>query len=531
MRNIIRAALVAAVASTMVHADQKRWWSHVQFLASDEMKGRNTGSPEHKRAAEYVAAQFKKSGLEPAGIDGYIQPVKFKTRQIDEAHSSLALVRPSRGPGRAPTTEPLTLGEDANFSMRIDPAPTVDAPLVFAGYGLNVPEQHINDFEGLNLKGAVVVFFSATPKSLPGPLQAHFGSAGERWQMYKAAGAIGTISISNPKAMDIPWSRSTLARLAPSMSLADASLDEAAGQQFAVTMNPAHADKLFAGTTHTFAEILAAMDANKPLPHFAIPAHIRATVAVKRGEVESQNVAGMLRGSDPNRRDEYVVVSAHLDHVGVGEPINGDRIYNGAMDNASGVAAMLETATELHERNAKPARSILFVAVTGEEKGELGSKYFAAHPTVPRQKIVANVNTDMFLPLFPLKTLMVLGLDESDLGGDIRAVAKSLNLAVQADPEPQRNRFVRSDQYSFIRFGIPALAMKVGYEPNSPEAAIAAKWTAERYHAPSDDLDQPIDLGAADKYVDVLRELALRIANRPDRPKWNDTSFFKRFAA
>src|SRR5512142_1048064 len=201
--------------------------------------------------------------------------------------------------------------------------------------------------------------------------------------MYKAAGAVGTLSIANPKSMDIPWSRSTLARLQPSMSLADASLDETPGQQFAVTMNPAHADKVLAGTGHTLVELLALVDAGKPLPHFAIPARVKSTIAVKRGDVESQNVAGLLRGSDPKRRDEYVVVSAHLDHVGVGEPINGDRIYNGAMDNASGVAAMLEAATELHERDAKPARSILFVAVTGEEKGELGSMFFAAHPTVP----------------------------------------------------------------------------------------------------------------------------------------------------
>jgi Zn-dependent M28 family amino/carboxypeptidase len=200
------------------------------------------------------------------------------------------------------------------------------------------------------------------------------------------------------------------------------------------------------------------------------------------------------------------------------------------MDNASGIAAILEVAASLHESNMKPARSILFVAVTGEEKGELGSRYFAGHPTVPQGSIVANVNTDMFLPLFPLKTLMVLGLDESDLGQDIRATAKALGLAVQADPEPQRNRFVRSDQYSFIKFGIPALAMKVGYEPSSPEAAIAAKWTAERYHAPSDDLNQPIDRSAAAKYVDVVRDLAVRIANRTDRPKWNESSFFKRFA-
>jgi Zn-dependent M28 family amino/carboxypeptidase len=265
------------------------------------------------------------------------------------------------------------------------------------------------------------------------------------------------------------------------------------------------------------------------VPAFPLNARLKATAKVERSTIESQNVAGILRGSDPNRRNEYVVLSAHLDHLGVGEPINGDRIYNGAMDNASGIAAMLEVASELHERRASPARSIVFVAVTGEEKGELGSRYFSANPTVPRDKIVANLNIDMFLPLFPLKTLMVLGLDESDLGRDIRAVASELGLAVQSDPEPQRNRFVRSDQYSFVKEGVPALAMKVGYAAGTPEAEIARKWTAERYHAPSDDLQQPIDLAAADKYVDVLRELALRIANRGDRPAWNDASFFKRF--
>jgi len=297
-----------------------------------------------------------------------------------------------------------------------------------------------------------------------------------------------------------------------------------------VTMNPAHADKLLAGSGHSFAEILALVDAGKPVPSFALPARLKATAKVERADVESQNVAGILRGSDPKRRDEYVVVSAHLDHLGIGGAVNGDTIYNGAMDNASGVAAILEVAASLRESGAKPARSILFVAVTGEEKGLLGSQYFGAHPTVPRASIVANVNTDMFLPLFPLKTLMVLGLDESDLGQDIRATAKAVGVSVQADPEPQRNRFVRSDQYNFIRLGIPALAMKVGYEANTPEAATAAKWTAERYHAPSDDLNQPIDRSAAGKYVEIVRDLAVRIANRTDRPKWNDAIFFKRFA-
>ena len=525
MRNVTCAlALTMTAAAIAVHADGKRWWSHVEALANDGMEGRNTGSAGHKRAAEYVAAHFKDAGLEPAGTSGYIQPIKFKTRRIDESQSSVALVRDGK-------TEPLTLGEDANISMRVDSASSLEAPLVFVGYGLNIPERNINDFQGLNLKGAVVMYVSSTPPSLPGPLQAHFGSAAERWKMYKAAGAVGTISVANPKSMDIPWSRSTLSRLQPSMSLADASLDESVDQQLAVTLNPAHADKLLAGSGHTFAELLALVDAGKPVPAFALPARIKATVRVERGEVESQNVVGILRGSDPKRRDEFVVLSAHLDHLGIADPpINGDRVYNGAMDNASGVAAILEVATRLHEAGTKPARSLLFVAVTGEEKGELGSRYFAAHPTVPSSAIVANVNTDMFLPLFPLKTLMVLGLDESDLGQDIRTVAKEAGVAVQADPEPQRNRFVRSDQYSFIREGIPALAMKVGYVPDSPEAQIARKWTAERYHAVSDDLNQPIDISAGDKYVDIVRALAVHIANRPDRPKWNDTSFFKRFA-
>ncbi|PWT82123.1 MAG: peptidase M28 [Blastocatellia bacterium] len=510
-------------ASGIVSANGTRWWQHVQALANDSMAGRNTGTAEYQRAADYVAEQFQKAGLEPVGVNGYFQPVRFKTRTIVEAQSSLTLVRDGH-------VDPLALGEDANFSMRIDPAPSLEARLVFAGYGLHIPELGVNDLAGLRLDGAVVVYLAAAPPSISAPLQAHFGSASERWKMYKAAGAVGTISIANPGTVEIPWVRSTLARLLPQMSLADSALDDATGQQFAATMNPAHADKLFAGSGHTLQEVLALADAGNALPRFELPTRVKATVKVERSELDSPNVAGVLRGHDPARRGEYVVVSAHLDHVGVGEPVNGDRIYNGAMDNASGVAAILEIATQLQGAAARPARSILFVAVTGEEKGELGSKYFVAHPPVPGPAIVADVNIDMFLPLFPLKTLMVLGVDESDLGQDIRAVAADRGIGVQSDPEPERNRFVRSDQYSFIKSGIPALAMKVGYQSNTTEAATAARWTKERYHAPSDDLDQPIDLTAAEGYVEVVRSLVLRIANRPSRPTWNQSSFFKRFA-
>jgi len=190
-----------------VQTRPSRWWGHVEALANDGMEGRNTGSSAHLRAAVYVAEQFEKAGLQPAGgqflIEGvrsptYIQPIQFKTRRIIEAESSLALVRDGK-------VEPLVLGDDANISMRADPVPLIEAPLVFVGYGLNIPERRINDLAGLNLKGAIAVYIAATPKSLPGPLQAHFGGAVERWKMYQAAGAVGTISIANPKTTDIPW--------------------------------------------------------------------------------------------------------------------------------------------------------------------------------------------------------------------------------------------------------------------------------------------------------------------------------------
>ena len=297
-----------------------------------------------------------------------------------------------------------------------------------------------------------------------------------------------------------------------------------------VTINPAHADKLFAGSGHTFREILEAADAGKPLPHFAIPAQLKATAAVKRADVVSQNVVAVLPGTDPKLKDEYVVFTAHLDHLGVGKPIKGDAIYNGAMDNASGIASMLDVAAMLKENGTKLRRSVLFVAVTAEEKGLLGSKFFANAPTVDAKAIVANLNTDMFLPLFPLKKLTIYGMDESDLGAEAAAVAESLGVEPQRDPEPKRNIFIRSDQYSFIRRGMPALVFKVGFDKGTPEEQVQKKWLTERYQPPSDDVAQPVDKKAAGEFDVLVAKLLERIANRDERPRWKDSSFFKRFA-
>jgi Zn-dependent M28 family amino/carboxypeptidase len=249
---------------------------------------------------------------------------------------------------------------------------------------------------------------------------------------------------------------------------------------------------------------------------------------VERAEVESENVFAILPGTDRKLKDESVVLSAHLDHLGRGEAVNGDAIYNGAMDNASGVATLLDIAATLHDYGVKLRRSVIFVAVTGEEKGLLGSQSFAAQPAA--RNAVADLNLDMFLPLYPLRLLTAIGAEESDLGERLRTVAAQLGVAVENDPEPLRNRFIRSDQYSFIKRGVPSLAFKVGYMKGSPEEAISRKWYAERYHAPSDDVNQPVDLKAAAEFNRLLRLLTESIANDPQRPTWKPGSFFRRFA-
>jgi len=522
----MRSLLILAMAATLLPAadlvkEGDRWWSHIQVLADDNMEGRNTGSPGHLRAARFVAGEFERAGLKPAGINGYLQPVKFKVAQIDEEHSSLAIERDGK-------TAPLKLGQDANLTVRANLAKKVDAEVVFCGYGLSIPEYKYDDFAGLDLKGKIVVYIAGGPSDIPGNLRSHYSFRSERWKAIHNAGAIGVVAIPNPKSMDIPWERSTLARLNPAMELE--AVSDTPGQEFGATINPAHAEQFFAVSGHTFAELLALVDHGKPLPRFPLHIRLLATEQMKTSEVESQNVIGVLPGSDPALKNEYVVFGAHLDHLGVGAPINGDKIYNGAMDDSSGIASLIEIADIAKSENLRPKRSILFVAVTGEEKGLLGSQYFASAPTVPLKNMVADINMDMYLPLFPLKYLQVMGLEESTLGADVRAVAEKAGVTVQADPEPQRNLFIRSDQYNFIKQGVPAVTFKFGYVKGSPEEKLAKDWLRERYHAPSDDLNQPVDKPAAAKYNRLMLDLGMRVADANSRPHWNTDSFFKRFA-
>jgi len=525
---LLTASLFLAVSALSqpaepAHFDGKTWWDYVKVLADDNMEGRETGSAGLRRAQAYIVDQLKRAGLQPAGTDGYYQPVKFQSRQIIEKDSSAALVRSG-------TAEPLTLGEDVILSTRVDLASELEAPLVFVGYGLSIPEKDYDDLSGLDLNGKVAVILNGTPTDIPGPLASHYQSAAERWKTLHKAGAVGVINIVNPATMDIPWSRMSVNRAHPNMSLADPEFNETEGEKLSLIFNPAKAAMLFKGSGHTFEEVLSIAKDRKQLPRFPLAASIRVKATVGKKNVESANVVAQLPGSDPELKKEYVVLSAHIDHLGIGEPINGDRIYNGAMDNGSGSALLLDMALSLKKSPEKLNRSILFVFVTAEEKGLLGSKYFAAKPTVDSKSMVADINVDMFLPIVPLKVLTVFGLAESDLGDAAREVAQAHGIAVQPDPEPQRNLFIRSDQYNFIRHGIPALAMNVGVAPGSPEQQIFKDWLTQRYHAPSDDVNQPVDLSTAAKYEEVVRGLMISVANNPQRPQWKQDSFFRRYA-
>jgi Zn-dependent M28 family amino/carboxypeptidase len=515
--------MLACTAQSAEHFDGNTWWDTVKEISGDKYEGRDTGSKGEHQAQEFIVGKLKGLGVEPAGSKGYFQSVKLRTVEIDESHCALSLLHDGQ-------TQSLTLGEQAYFSTRYPLAPKVDAPLVFVGYGLNIPEKNYNDFAGLDLKGKVAVVLTGSPADVPSALSAHYQSRAERWKALKAAGAIGVILIQNPASVDLPWARSSLNRNHPSMDLVGPEFDETSGSKLAIAFNPAYADLLLQGSGHTFAELAALGKDRQPLPHFPLKVSLSATTVTHSREVDSTNIVARIPGSDPKLKDEYVVLSAHIDHVGIGEPINGDRIYNGAMDNGSGSALLLDIARSLKQTHTVLKRSVLLVWVTGEEKGLLGSKYYAEHPTVAPKSMIADINTDMFLPIVPLKVLTVYGLAESDLGDRVKQVGDHLNVQIQPDPLPLLNVFIRSDQYNFVRHGVPSLMIDVGAAPGTPEAATIKAWRTERYHAPSDDANQPVNLATAAGYEELIRALVIDVANDPKRPQWKQDSFFRRYA-
>lgn len=517
---LLLGAAGSALSQEALSPAAKQWWADISFIASDANEGRQTGSPGYMRAADYVMSRMKAEGLEPAGDKGFLQQVAFEQQVVDQ-DASRAMLANADGSGT-----PLKVGDALLISPGGEARPqSVDAPLVFVGYGLGLPKQGYDDFAGLDLKGKIAVVISGGPSDISGPVKSD--ARANRAAELARLGAVGVISLTTPHQIEILWSRQRLIAHQPGMYLADPQFHTVPDGFFMATVDPAQSEAFFTDSGHSFAEMSALADASKPVPRFALKPRLKATVVASRERLTSPNLIAKLEGRDPKLKSEYVVVSAHLDHLGVGEPINGDRIYNGAMDDASGVAAVLDIAHRI-KNGPRPRRSVLFAIFTAEEKGLLGSHYFAAHPTVPKKDIVADLNFDMPLPLWPLKMVYLPGETESTLGADARAVGAEQGIAVVPDPNPDRNVFIRADQYSFVREGVPSLFMKFGFLKNTPEAQIEHNWRATRYHSPSDDLEQPgIFKEDAVKLDAYTAAIAVRVANADARPQWLPTSIFR----
>jgi Zn-dependent M28 family amino/carboxypeptidase len=508
------------LAADVSIGDASQWWGDVSALADDGMEGRLTGSPGYDRAAQYVIARLKQEGLQPAGIHGYLQSVALEQQLVsqDTSHASLSAA------DGAPT--PLNVGEQMLITAGGGPRPAhVDAPLIFIGYGLHLPKHGHDDFSGLDIKGKIVVVISGGPEQLSGALKSN--ARFERNAELSKRGVLGIITLTTPKQVEIPWERQRSLVRGPGMYLADPKLRDSGKPFFTASFDPAQSEMLFKDSGHTFAELTALADESKPVPHFALVFRLKADVAATRSRLRSANIAAKLEGSDPKLKSEYVALSAHLDHLGIGAPVKGDKIYNGAMDDASGVATVLDIAHRLRMGPA-PRRSILFLLFTAEEKGLLGSSYYARRPTVAKGSVVADLNFDMPLPLWPLKTVYAPGQEESTLGADARAIASEQGLEMIPDPLPDRNVFIRTDQFSFVREGIPALVFKFGFARNTPEFDIEHDWRAGRYHAPSDDLKQPMLKEEAMKLDVFVAALAKRIADADARPSWLPDSIFRK---
>jgi Zn-dependent M28 family amino/carboxypeptidase len=513
-----------AVVNAPLPADQAALKSHVMFLASDAMRGREAGSPEFNIAAQYVASQFYAAGLKPAGDDGgYLQSVPLVSYKLD-APGTMAMFRK----GGAPAA--LEYGKDFISSANPEtPQFAFTAPVVFVGYGIT--GQGRDDYKGVNVKGKIVAFFSGAPASFPGEVAAHFSGGGAKAEIAARHGAIGYVLLESPRKGGRGFAFYAGAGTRPRFTWGNADGTghiAAPGVPQVGMLSLAGAEKLFAGAKQKWADIAKAAEADDAVfkPE-ALPTMLSGTAKTTLTPVQSYNVAGMIPGSDPTLTKEIVVLSAHLDHIGVGRPDKtGDTINNGALDDAVGIASLIEEAKRFKTAETKPRRTILFLAVTAEEKGLIGSDYFANHPTVPANAIVADVNLDMPIITYKFQDIVVYGASHSTLGPIVERAGKAIGVPLSDDPLPGENIFVRSDHYNFVRKGVPSVFLWPG--AGGPGRAAIDDFMKNHYHQPSDEVGQlpAIDWESGVRFVDVNYRIAREIADGDQRPVWNKGDFF-----
>ncbi|QDK83941.1 M28 family peptidase [Spirosoma sp. KCTC 42546] len=499
--------------------------THMGILANDSLRGRKPGTRGFAMAADYVVAQLKALGLQPAGENNaFRQNVPLRRWQVKESNSSLTLLTNGR-------EQPLTYGKQFILNPNPDhPASDVSAPVVFVGYGVSAPDLGYDDYTGIDVKGKIVAFLNGAPASFPSNQRAYASSS--KAENAAAHGAVGTIAFSLPTDLRsrietaAPRARQGITRWVDKQGKPKSTYPALKG---AASISDSLARLLFAGAPTSFTEAIGQAMKNRPQA-FPLNVSVRMKTQTDIAEdIAGFNVVAVLPGSDPALKNEYIVHVAHLDHLGVGRPVKGDSIFNGAHDNASGVAIMLETARLYASLPKAPRRSILFVGVTGEEMGLLGSDYFASNPTVPKEKIVANLTLDMPFFFHPLLDIVPYGAEHSSLSKEVKQAASFLGVQISPDPIPEQTVFMRSDHFSFVRQGIPALFIKSGSQtgnPNLDGTKLNLDWRATIYHTPQDDMNQPFDFNAAAKHAQLQFLVGYLTAQDDQRPTWNKGDFF-----
>jgi Zn-dependent M28 family amino/carboxypeptidase len=488
--------------------------AHMRFLSSDLLEGREPGTRGYDIAAQYVAAQFTAIGLETSQ-----QPIDFRVAKLQEDQSQFAV-----------DGQPLVIRKDilprANF---LDATSEVSAPIVFAGFGISAPELKYDDYAGVDTKGKIVLILSGAPPNFPIDQRAYYSSDRLKHRSAASHGAVGVLtlsSITDEKRQPFE-KRVQQSGIPPMLYMENGRPGNAVeGIHVSAYISREAAERLFAAAPMTVDAMLA--DAEKSVSHtFPLATTLSARTVSRFEEAKSSNVIGVQRGADPKLRSEFVVVTAHLDHLGNHPPANGgDAIYNGAYDNASGIACLIEIARGL-AAGPRPKRSVAFVALTGEEKGLQGSQYFVRH--MPVKPIVANINMDMFLMLYPVADLIALGGEHTTMGEMATQAAKEEGFEMSPDPFAEEVRFIRSDQFSFVEAGIPAIHLKPGNKSRDPKidgATVTRDWLRRVYHSPSDDMNQTFDFASGARYTDTNLRLARAIANAPEPPAWKKGDFF-----
>jgi Zn-dependent M28 family amino/carboxypeptidase len=517
-------ALAASKDAFVPSSDAIR--AHMAFLADDLMEGREAGTRGYDIAAKYVATQFALLGLKPAGDAGsYLQAVPLTAyRPAGDGEMKVSQV------GGASTA--LVFGEDFLPSPQADkPELALDAPLVFVGYGVNAPERGRDDFAGVDVKGKIVVLLSGAPKNFQTEERAHYGSMGVKRAEAARRGAIGTITLGTPTSEKRrPFARGVAGQREWRMTWTSpegVAFVRGGAAPSLGSISVKGGQKLFGSAASRLEAIYAATETPEgKIESFELPTTLAVALKSEIQQRRSSNVAGLIEGSDPTLKAQTIVLSAHLDHEGLKEnPKPGeDAVFNGALDNASGVATLLEVARGFTGAKARPKRSILLLAVTAEEKGLIGSEYFAHNPTVPKADIAADVNLDMPVLLYPFTDVVAFGADRSSIGPIVAKAAGRVNIALSPDPMPEEGLFTRSDHYRFVEQGVPSVFLMTGFK-NGGEKAFK-DFLAKTYHRPGDDLNQPIDYQAAAKFALVNYEIAHELADAPKRPTWNTGDFF-----